>query len=167
MPWELQPGCDLVRQEEALANTPLQVLVPGWKTFNRKHSFAKICFWAFPAQENWIKWFQLVWESWNSWFRHSEGRGRKNKFPGVNPSGIFQTLSHPAGSVCVWSHPECRGACGTTVAVVLPCHLSSWPRAATQMDVEGAVVTEYPKGCEPRGKVAQSDLFSLSIPTVF
>lgn len=41
MPWESQPGCDLVRQEEALADTPLLAITPGWKTFHGKWSFAK------------------------------------------------------------------------------------------------------------------------------
>jgi len=43
MPRDSQPRCDLVRQEEARANTPLLVIKPGWKIFNGRCSFAKIC----------------------------------------------------------------------------------------------------------------------------
>lgn len=49
------------------------------------------------------------------------GQGQTNQFPGVKSNVIFQSLNHPAGSVCVQSLPVCHGACGTTMPVTPPC----------------------------------------------
>lgn len=177
MPRESQPGCDLVRQEEALANTPLLVTTPGWKTFHGKWSFAKNMQRLIAFEH-----FQHRNEPLNLMF--SAGLGKLKQLvsavarTGVGkpvPWGKFKCdfpesptpfricpcmqLSHVLCWLC------CHHAHGISVTMVLLCHLSSSPRAATQMDVEKPL--EDSKTCKLRGNVAWNEFFAQSIPTVF
>lgn len=106
-------------------------------------------------------------------FGKGKGRVRQTNSPGEIQMCFFKSLNHSC-RICLHARPPCVLWClwyhrahGTAVPTVPLCHLSSWPRAAMQIDVEGAVATEYPKNCEPRAKVAPGELFSFSILTVF